>query len=238
MLKNEDYEIDTISQSKQITLSQYIVKTFLTVAIGILITTVTSYVLYIDHFGLRLVYHHQQLPFIAVVLQLGCVLLFRFRLFKASLFSTRLMFVIYAILLGFTFSMVQYVFDTESVYLAFALGFVYFVSLCVIGYTTHIDLMKYQTILMIGLLFLIGFNLISVFIDIGCTEQIACSLSLIIFTFLTALDMKKLKHFYFEYQDDEVRLAQLSMYSALQLYLDFLNLIYTMTHILDGFHNN
>ena len=88
---------------------------------------------------------------------------------------------------------------------------------------------------MIGLFFFVGFNVVCLFIDISHAEQIACSCSLIIFTLLTALDMKKLKHFYFEYQEDEVRLAQLSMYSALQLYLDFLNLIYTITHILNGF---
>lgn len=62
---------------------------------------------------------------------------------------------------------------------------------------------------------------------------IACFCSLILFTLLPALDMKKLKHYYFEYQDDKEKLAQLSMYSALQLYLDFLNLIYTIPHILN-----
>ena len=235
MFRNDDFEIDTLSEQGHTTLSQYITKTFVTVAVGILITALTAYFMSIDYLSLRMIYQNKNLPMLFMALQIGCLLLFRFRLFKASLLMTRLMFLIYSVLLGFTFSFVQYVFAIEAVYLAFGIGFVYFVSLCVIGYTTRIDLMKYQTILLTGLFFLVGFNVLCIFIDISHAEQIACSCSLIIFTLLTALDMKKLKHFYFEYQEDEVRLAQLSMYSALQLYLDFLNLIYTITHILNGF---
>lgn len=238
MFRNEDFEIDTLTQEAHTTLPQYLLKTLLTVAVGILITTVTSFCLYMNHFGLRLVYQYENLPIVVFALQIGCLLLFRIRLFKASLLTTRLMFIIYSILLGFTFSFLQYLFQMEAIYMAFAISFVYFVSLCVIGYTTRIDLLKYQTILLVGLIFLIVFNLLSILIDMGHAEQISCSCSLIIFTLLTALDMKKLKHFYYEYQEDETMLAQLSMYSALQLYLDFLNLLYTMTHIIDGFNKS
>lgn len=233
MFGNDDFEIDTLSLKGHTTLPQYILKTFGTVAAGILITAITSFFLCVDHLGLRLVYYHENLPMLVVALQIACVLLFRVRLFKASLLATRMMFFIYSILVGFTFSLVQYIFEIDTIYLAFAIGFIYYVSLCVIGYTTRVNLMKYQTILLTGLVFLVGFNLLSVFIEISNAEQIACSCSLILFTLLTALDMKKLKHFYFEYQDNEEKLAQLSIYSALQLYLDFLNLIYTITHILN-----
>lgn len=235
MFENEDYEIDTLSLEGHTTLPQYVLKTFVTVAIGILITTVTSFLLYIDDFGLRLVYYHNDLPMYVVALQIICFLLFRFRLFKASLLTTSFMFFIYSVLLGFTFSLVQYVFDLESIYLGFAVSFVYFTALCVIGYTTQINLLRYQTILFIGLLFIVGFNCLCFFAEIAQAEQIACTCSLIVFTALTALDMKKLKYYYSEYQDDEKKLAQLSMYSALLLYLDLLNLIYTVTHIFSGF---
>ena len=118
MFRNDDFEIDTLSEQGHTTLSQYITKTFVTVAVGILITALTAYFMSIDYLSLRMIYQNKNLPMLFMALQIGCLLLFRFRLFKASLLMTRLMFLIYSVLLGFTFSFVQYVFAIEAVYLA------------------------------------------------------------------------------------------------------------------------
>ena len=79
MFRNEDFEIDTLTQEAHTTLPQYLLKTLLTVAVGILITTVTSFCLYMNDFGLCLVYQYENLPIVVFALLIGCLLLLRIR---------------------------------------------------------------------------------------------------------------------------------------------------------------
>lgn len=232
MYEEENFEIDSLTHSAGTTLEQYTAKTFGTMALGLLVTAITAFVVNINYMGLRLWYNFPYLPVVLVVAELGVVIAFSARLFKASLNTTRLMFFAYAVLTGFTFSILQYVYDSQTIFLAFGITCVYFAALCVIGFTTKMNLTKLGPVLMVGLVTIIIFNVASFFINLEAMDRFVCSLGLIIFTLLTAYDTQRMKKLYVEYQEDEMMLSRLSMYSALELYLDFINLFLRILEIL------
>ena len=54
--------------------------------------------------------------------------------------------------------------------------------------------------------------------------MVFAALGLLLFTGITAYDAQKMKVLYTQYQGDEVMLKRLSIYSAFDLYLDFINI--------------
>lgn len=237
MFDHNDFEIDSRSASAYTTLESYTLKTFGMMALGLLITTITAILMNINYFSLRLFLAFPYLSFIMFFAQLGIVIAFSARLFKASLTSTRVMFFTYAILTGITFSLLQYVFETMTIFIAFAITCVYFGALCIIGYTTKMNLNKIAPILFTGLLCLIIFNLVGMFINLTRWDMMVCSIGLILFTGITAYDAQKMKRYYLQYQGDEMMLSRLSMYSALDLYLDFINVFLYILRLLGNRRN-
>ena len=55
-------------------------------------------------------------------------------------------------------------------------------------------------------------------------DRIACMIGIVIFMLYTAYDTQKIKAFYYGFQGDDAMLAKASIISALNLYLDFVNL--------------
>ena len=83
-----------------------------------------------------------------------------------------------------------------------------------------------------GLLFLAGFWLLSMFINLSQFEMIACALGIFLFLGYTAYDTHKIKEFYAYYSQDGVMLEKAAVFSALALYLDFINLFVYLLRVL------
>ena len=83
---------------------------------------------------------------------------------------------------------------------------------------------KKKFLLIGGLLFLIVFGLLSLFIPMAGAERIVCLIGVAIFLGFTAYDTQKIRTYYRAYQSDAAMLERASIISALQLYLDFINL--------------
>jgi len=246
MFEEDNYQVNSLSGGLRTTLEQYTLKTFGMMALGLLVTTITAILLskvqitvdgYRGPLALMMCYKFNYLPIVLAVAEIGVVIAFSARLFKASITTVRAMFFTYAVLTGFTFSTLQYLYDSTTIYLAFAITCIYFGALCVIGYTTKMNLARIRPLLLVGLICLIVFNVAAIFMDLSGLERIVCSLGLIIFTGLTAYDAKKMKELYIQYQDDESMLPRLSMYSALDLYLDFINIFLYIIRILGNNKN-
>lgn len=237
MFDNNDFEIDSRSSSAYTSLEKYTLKTFVMMALGLLVTTITAVLMNINYFSMRLFVSFPAITYILLFAELGVVVAFSARLFKASLTSTRIMFFAYAILTGITFSVLQYAFNAMTIYIAFGITCVYFGSLCVIGFTTKMNLAKIAPILFAGLLCLIIFNVVGMFINLARWDMLVCSIGLILFTGITAYDAQKMKRLYLQYQGNEDMLSRLSMYSALELYLDFINIFLYILRILGNKRN-
>ena len=116
------------------------------------------------------------------------------------------------------------VYDAGSAIFAFAAAAVLFVSFAIYGIVTKRDLSKLGPLLMIGLIVLILFSVIGIFVHMSWASIIIALIGIAIFIGLTAYDTQKIKASYNAYSGNDEMLKKLSVNLALQLYLDFVNL--------------
>ena len=130
-----------------------------------------------------------------------------------------------AALTGVAFSTWFWLFDLSSLVLVFAVTALYFGALALFGYFTRTDLTRLRPILMGGLIFLVLFGFLSLFLPIfSGLERLYCLIGIAIFLGLTAYDTQRIRDYYFACGHDTQMAQKASIFSALQLYLDFINL--------------
>lgn len=136
-------------------------------------------------------------------------------------------FFVYAIIMGVMLSSILLVYTAESIASALATTAVLFGVMSVFGYTTKMDLMKWGTYLFMGLIGMLVVSLLNAFVFQSTPLMWAMSLfGVVLFTAMTAYDTQKIKNMAnsFEAQNDSSLAAKISIYGALELYLDFINL--------------
>ena len=203
---------------------RHIVKTLGWMALGLFVTAASAAFFYVSNiYSMLYLTFGGMITILSVILQVGVVFALCSRLTERSVASTRTLFFGYALITGFTFSVFAYAYDVQSIAIAFGITAVYFGSLTVIGYTTKINLMKFGPLLYVSLLVLIVVQVVLLFVHAGAETMMFTMIGLLIFTGLTAYDVQKMKVLYLECQDEEMR-ERLSVYSALELYLDFINM--------------
>lgn len=144
------------------------------------------------------------------------------------------MFLVYAALNGFTLSIFGLVYTGESIALAFVTTAAVFGVMTVFAFTTSVDLLKYQSYLMIGLIGLLIALVVNLFLQSGPFETLISLAGVALFTALTAYDTQKLKNMAAspEFQSNGDMVARYSIFGALQLYLDFINLFIFLLRLL------
>ena len=151
-----------------LSLSRYMVKTFLMMFLGLLVTFATAFFFSGTPWGVTLlVYGLMYIPYFHIILlvaQLVVVIAMSAMLRKLSPAAATACFFIYAVLTGMTFTFYFLLFDVASLILVFAATALYFGGMAVFGAVTKIDLSRIRTILIGGLIFLIIFNVLMMFI--------------------------------------------------------------------------
>ena len=154
------------------------------------------------------------------------------RLGKMSIAGARGLFFAYAILNGVTFSAVFFAYDVQILLSVFALTALYFGALAAYGWLTKRDLSGLGTILGFSVLFLLVFWVLSMFLPLGAFERIICFIGLAVFMGCTAYDTQRIKHLHAEYGEDYEMSKKASIFAALQLYLDFINIFLYILRLL------
>ena len=222
----DPYEFDRgYASSMGDTLGQYTAKTFLWMVLGLLVTFGVAVGCWITD---ALYYAFYYVPYIhLIVLVATLVLAFTMghRIEKMRVGTAVAMFVAFSALFGFTLSIYLYVYELTVLAFCFLLTAVYFGALAAYGFLTKRDLSGIRTILFSGTIFLIVFGLLSMFIPgLQMFDRVICLIGIATFLGWTAYDTQKIKAFYSYYSASPEMLAKASIFSALQLYLDFINL--------------
>ncbi len=84
---------------------------------------------------------------------------------------------------------------------------------------------------MVGLVALVIVGVLGMFLNLSGLELIISLVGVAVFMGFTAYDTQKIKAYYHGLQGDEVMLKKASIISALQLYLDFVNLFLYLLRI-------
>ena len=202
-------------------LGRYTAKTFGWMFIGLLITFGVAIGMYMTD-GL---YYVSRVPgwyYILFIAEIGIVVYLSARINQMTVGMARTMFFLYAAVNGIVFSVYFLVFDVVSLWMAFAITAAFFGFMALIGYFVNINLYEMIPFMMAAMILLEGFWLL--FIDLSAYETVVCAIGIFIFLIVTAYDAKKIQAFYSYYGNVPEMATKSSIFAALQLYLDFINL--------------
>lgn len=220
-----DYEVDGFRK--------HLIKTYAWMFLGILITFVTAYAVATVPILTYTIFFSNMMPFILLVAQLGVVVAFSARLMQMKVTTARILFIAYSVLTGVTFSGLFIIYEIDTLIYAFAMAATYFGSLVVIGLTTRFNLSGIGAIGFAGLIAMLIFQFITLFIPMPQFNFVTSLIGLIVFAGITAWDAQKIKLMYDSaLNGDEHVLNRLSIYSAFELYLDFINIFLYILRIL------
>lgn len=216
-------------KSQYETLSNYTAKTFLWMFAGLLVTFGVSLAAYMSNIGFYLL--RSSFTFFGLaILEIVLVVALASRLHSMSVGSARGLFFLYAAVNGLVFSSYLWLYNMGDVLMAFGAAALYFGVMAAYGYLTKRDLTSWRTPLMVGLIVLLAVSVIGMFFMSGSSILFSV-LGIVIFSCYTAYDTQKIKALYFAYAGNEAMAKKASIYAALQLYLDFINLFLYLLRI-------
>ena len=217
------YDFDSSYAQSALTLNQYMARTFGWMFVGLMVTFALAAALAFTD----TVYYLFSIPYVHYILliaELAVVMVMSTNVQSRSVGTTRTLFVAYSILNGLVFSFYFVVFDVINLVFIFALTALFFGGFALYGRFTKTDLSRMGPLLIGGLIFLVIANLLSMFINFTAMERTICMVGIVVFLCFTAYDTQKIKANYEYFYGDEAMLQKASIFSALQLYLDFINL--------------
>ncbi len=173
-----------------------------------------------------------------LIAEVVLVVILSARIHKMSFAVAGVVFVIYSILNGVTLSVLLLVYTFESIALAFFITAGTFTAMALIGHFTKKDLSSMGQILLMALIGLIIATVVNLFIGSSTFQYILSYVGVLIFVGLTAYDAQKIKNqineFGTEISESTMKLA---LMGALELYLDFINLMIYILRIVGSRRN-
>jgi len=163
------------------------------------------------------------LRWLIVLSPLALVFWLSARINSMSVATARNAFLAFAALIGLSMSALLVVFTGASIGRAFFAAAAAFASLSLYGYTTQRSLSAMGSFMMMGVIGLIVASLLNLFLHSTGLQFGISLLAVVIFAGLTAWDTQSIKARYFAGAGYEDR-QKTSVYGALQLYLDFINI--------------
>ena len=224
-MDNKTYEY---VEDRSMTIQQYINNIFKWMVIGVLTTFVTAFALERSSF----MSYAGMLPFILIIFQFAVVIGLSRRLMTMKPITAKVLYMIYSVITGVTFSYVIASYTSFSVALAFLVAAIYFGVLVVLGTVIKMDLTRIGTICLAGLFVYIIFSVIVMIFHLGVGTLIMPLISLALFSGITSYDMQKSLQLYNYASSNPEMLEKLSIYGAFNLYLDFVNIFLDILQLL------
>lgn len=239
-MKAMDYEqMNQVYQAEgygRETLGQYVAKTYLWMFAGLMLTFAVAIAGYLSG-AILFVF---AIPYGLIVisgLELLTVFWMSARVNKMSVGAARGMFLFYAALNGIVFSAYFLVFGAVQLLLVFVATSLFFGIMAGVSLIFKIDISGIRPLLVGGLFFLIIFGVLSMFLNLGAMETVMCYVGIAVFLGFTAYDMGKIRTNYTYFAGNQEVLEKASIFSALSLYLDFINLFLYILRLLNRSRN-
>ena len=203
-------------------LRRYMTGVYSNMALGLVLTGIVALIvastptIYQPIFG-------TPVKWVAILAPLAFVLLLSFGLHQMSTGMVRTAYYVFAGVMGVSMASIFLVFTGESIVLAFFMAAALFAGMSLWGYTTNVDLSRWATVLMVGLIGVVAASIVNLFLG-SSTLQILFSIAgILVFTALTAWDTQRLKSEYLVHAGSAA-ISKLAVVGALSLYLNLINL--------------
>ena len=206
-------------------------KVYVWMTLALVITGVTAYGVATSP-GLMMAIATNKLLFWGLIIaEFGLVVAISAAINKLSLTTATLLFVLYSVINGATFSFIFAIYTMSSIASVFFITAGTFAVMAVIGYTTKKDLTSMGKILFMALIGIIIATVVNIFLKSTGLQMVVSYLGVLIFVGLTAYDSQKIKQMLLMAPDAGEGAQKIALLGALSLYLDFVNLFIYLLRI-------
>lgn len=216
------------SEAKTQTMLQQV---YMWMFMGLLLTGLIATHIASNEAILNVVAQNPTLIFGALILEIAIVIGLSFGREKISPTLAIAGFFFYSALNGLTLSLIFLVYTNASIATAFFTAAGMFGVMSAVGYFTKMDLSKLRSYFMMALVGIIIASLINLFLRNPMMYWIISYAGVVIFLGLTAYDTQKIKNWDIP-QDQTELFLKFSIFGALILYLDFINLFLFLLRIM------
>ena len=170
------------------------------------------------------------LVWVFMLAPLALVFFISARINKLSAETARLLFFLYAALIGLSLSTIFHVYTGASITRVFFISAATFGALSIWGYTTQRDLSGIGTFLFMGVIGIVIASLVNMFLRSSGLDWMISIVGVGVFAGLTAYDTQRIKEMY-DHSDDGASAGRKVVMGALSLYLNFINLFMFMLRL-------
>ena len=224
----------TAQSHSQSVISSLFKSMYMQMAAALTLTGITAYFLSQSFGFMSFLFENSAMLWIVFFAQLGVVIWLSSRVMRMSMGAATLLFVLYSVLTGVTFTTIFLVFDLGTIATTFFVTAGTFLAMSLIGYATKMDLSRVGNVLIMMLVGLIIATIVNIFLASDTLYWIITYAGVIIFVGLIAYDTQKIKDLFLEYGSADESGQKLALLGALTLYLDFINLFLFLLRIFGG----
>ena len=219
---------DAIAAEQQ----RFMVRVYNWMTTGLAFTGLVAFVIADSPTVTALIFGNPFIPIMLFIAQIGLVFWLAARVMQMSVQQARGVFILYAALMGVTFSAVFLAYTAASITSTFLVTAGTFGAMSFYGYTTKKDLTSWGSFLFMGLIGIIIASVVNMFLASSMMSWVITYAGVLIFVGLTAYDTQKIKEMNIlgnEGTDEDTKEA---IRGALSLYLDFINLFLMLLRIM------
>ena len=171
---------------------------------------------------------------VMALLPLAFILVLSFGINRLSVPMATAVFYLFAAVMGVSLSTIFVLYTTASIAKVFFISAATFASASIYGYTTKRDLTSMGGFLIMGAVGILIAGIVNIWLQSSIMGFAISCIAVLVFTGLTAYDTQKLREEYLSqgavYGFDSA--AKSSIFGALELYLDFINIFVHLMNIL------
>jgi hypothetical protein len=180
------------------------------------------------------------LAMIAVFAPLAFVLVLSMGVNRLSRTTAQALYWAFCAAMGASLTNIFLIYTGDSIVRVFFITAATFAAISIYGYTTKADLSRFASFLMMGLFGIVIAGVVNMFLASSALQFAISIIGVVVFTGLTAYDTQRIKATYvqYAYAEGPEGAAKRSVYDALSLYLNFINLFMLLLQLLGNRNNN
>ena len=186
------------AQASGESLGRYTAKTFGWMFAGLMVTFIVA-VAGLMTGAIVYVYSIPYWYYLLLIAEVGTVIFLSARIEKLSVGAARALFFLYAALNGVVFCAYLILFDLTVLWMAFGITSLFFGIMALIGWFGNINFASLRPFMMGGLVFLVVYWLLAMFIDLSAFSTLVCGAGIFLFLLFTAYDTKKIQAYHAYY---------------------------------------
>jgi len=248
-----------INQLDQHAVNAYVARVFGWMFFGLMVTALTTigiiYGVNINEAFADFIIRMQQIVILVFIVEFMLVIAISARVAKMNPSTAKLLYLLYAVLNGFTFGLFAVLYAHHSgggihtLGLAFGMTAVCFGVMAVYGLVTKADLTRFGNLLFMGIIGIVIASVANIFMGNGMLDFLICVVGLFIFLGITAHRTHMIKHHFahvalsadanqgqdeYGHTQQSALASNLAIVGALMLYLAFLNIFMFILRLLGG----